>query len=255
MGDSVTTTASGIELASNEIAFHFDSKDGVTATTLGRFLQRAATVARGQGAELQVVGLREGSLDVLLKVVAKSKIAKNAKEEFEKAPVGTTAAGAALVGAVVSAIIFATGSGKPTPLAKSAAEIIEQTTVTQIHLVTVNQNVVIMDIEGAKRNRALELQYAEDTKPVSERPHLAPLPSSEMRRLSTDMEEGKLTGWIGTFEGELHFRPDGYRYSAPVDLRFSNATSLPVGRYRVKGDLLLKAGRPDEFVILTAEPE
>lgn len=133
----MTATASGLELASNEFALHFDSKDGVTATNLGRFLQRAATVARGQGAELQVIGLREGSLDVLLKAVAKSKIAKNAKKEFEKAPVGTTAAGAALVGAVVSALIFATSSGKPTPLAKSAADIIEQTTVTQIQVVTV----------------------------------------------------------------------------------------------------------------------
>ena len=255
MGNSVTRTASGLELASNEFAFHFDSKDGVSATNLGRFLQRAATVARGQGAELQVVGLREGSLDVLLKAVAKSKIAKSAKNEFEKAPIGTTAAGAALVGAVVSALVLAANSGKPTPLAKSAADIIEQTTVTQIQVVTVNQNIVIMDVEGAKQVRALDVPYADDDKVSSERPYPAHLPSPEMWRLSTEMEKGQLTGWIGTFNGEMHFRPDGYRYSAPVDLRFSNATSLPVGRYRVKGDLLLKAGRPDEFVILTADPE
>lgn len=255
MGNRVTTTASGLELAADEFAFHFDSNNGVTATDLGRFLQRAATVARGQGAELQVVGLRDGSLNVLLKAVARSRFAKNAKKEFEKAPVGTTAAGAALVGAVVSALIFATSSGKPTPLAKSAADIIEQTTVTQIQVVTVHQNVVIMDIEGAKQVRALEFPYTDDAKLVAEAPHHARLPSPEMRRLSTEMEKGNLTGWIGTFDGELHFRPDGYRYSAPVDLRFSNATSLPAGRYRVKGDLLLKAGRPDEFVILTAEPE
>lgn len=251
----MTTTALGFKLAADEFAFHFDSKNGVTATELGRFLQRAATVARGQGADLQVVGLRDGSLDVLLKAVARSKFTKNAKKEFEKAPVGTTAAGVALVGAVVSALIFATSSDKPTPLAKSAADVIEQTTVTQIQVVTIHQNVVIMDVEGAKQVRALELQHADGPKLLPGASDLARLPSPEMRRLTTEMEKGSLTGWIGTFGGELHFRPDGYRYSAPVDLRFANAGSVPAGRYRVKGDLLLKAGRPDEFVILTAEPE
>lgn len=247
-------TKSGFELSADEFAFHFDSKNGVAAKELGHFLQNAATVARVQGVELHVVGLRDGSLEVVLKAVSKSKFAKNAKKEFEKAPIATSAAGAALVGAVVSAIIFATSSGMPTPLAKSAAQLIEKTSVTQIQIVTLHQNVVIMDIEGAKQVRALALQHAGAPKPLPE--FRAPiLPSSEMRRLSAEMEKGNLTGWIGEFDGELHFRPDGYRYSAPIDLRFANTTDLPTGRYRVRGDLLLKAGRPDEFAILTAEPE
>lgn len=251
----MTTTALGFTLAEDELAFHFDSGNGVTATELGRFLQNAATLARGQGAELLVVGLREGSLDVLLKAVAKSKLTKNAKKEFEKAPVGTTAAGAALVGAVVSAIIFATSLGKPTPLAKSAADIIEKTTVTQIQIVTLHRDVVIMDVAGAKQVREFELQYTDSPKLLSKEPKLAQLPSAEMLRLTAEMEKGNLTGWIGWFDGELHFRPDGYRYSAPVDFQFANVKNVPAGRYRVKGDLLLKAGRPDEFVILTAQPE
>lgn len=250
----MNAAVSGYELSADEFAFHFDSKNGVPATELGHFLQRAATVARRQGAELHVVGLRDGSLEVVLKAIAKSKLAKNAKKEFEKAPLGTSAAGAGLVGAVVSAIIFATSSSTPTPLAKSAANLIEQTSVTQIQVVTVNQNVVIMDVEGAKQVRALDLPYAGGAKFLP-KSHGASLPSPDMRRLSAEMEKGSLTGWIGEFGGELHFRPDGYRYSAPIDLRFANTTELPAGRYRVRGDLLLKAGRPDEFVILTAEPE
>jgi len=247
-------TGSGFVLSADEFAIYFDSKNGVAATELGHFLQRVATVARGQGAELHVVGLRRGSLEVVLKAISKSKIAKNAKKEFEKAPIGTSAAGAALVGAVVSAIIFATNSETPTPLAKSAANLIEQTSVTQIQVFTVHQNVVIMDVEGAKQVRALDLPHADGPKLLSES-RFASLPSTEMRRLSTEMEKGNLAGWIGEFDGELHFRPDGYRYSAPIDLRFANTTELPAGHYRVRGDLLLKAGRPDEFVILTAEPE
>jgi hypothetical protein len=197
-------TASGFALSADEFAFHFDSKNGVAATALGHFLQRAATVARGQGAELHVVGLRDGSLEVVLKAIAKSKFAKNAKREFEKAPIGTSAAGAGLVGAVVSAIIFATSSSTPTPLAKSAANLIEQTSVTQIQVVTVHQTVVIMDIEGAKQVRALDLSYAGGPKLLPES-RVASLPSPEMRRLSTEMEKGNLTGWIGGFDGELHF--------------------------------------------------
>jgi hypothetical protein len=250
----MNTTESRLELSPDEFAFYFDSKNGVAATELGRFLQRAATVARGQGAELHVIGLRFGSLEVVIKAISKSKFTKNAKKEFEKGPIATSAAGAALVGAVVSAIIFATNSDTPTPLAKSAAHLIEQTSVTQIQIVTVNQKVVIMDIEGAKQIRALEISNEGGHKLLSES-RFASLPSPEMRRLSAEMEEGNLTGWIGEFDGELHFRPDGYRYSAPIDLRFAKTKHLSAGRYRVRGDLLLKAGRPDEFVILTAEAE
>jgi hypothetical protein len=250
----MANAALDFKLADDEFAFYFDSNSGVDATELGRFLQRAAAVARGQGADLRVVGLRDGSLAVLLKAIKKSKIAKNAKKDFNKAPIATSAAGAALVGAVVSALIVATSCDKPTPMAKSAADVIEQTSVTQIQLVTVNQTVVIMDEEGARQVRALERQ-AERPKLLTGAADVARLPSPEMRQLSAHMEEGSLTGWLGRFNGELHFSPDGYRYSAPVDLRFANADDFPAGRYKVKGDLLLKAGRPDEFVILRAEPE
>lgn len=246
--------ASEFQFSADEFAIYFDSDGGVAATELGHFLQRVATVARGQGAELHVVGLREGSLEVVLKAISRSKLIKNAKKEFEKAPIATSAAGAALVGAVVSAIIFAINSAAPTPLAKSAANLIENTSVTEIRVVTVYQNVTIMDVEGAKQISTLASVYAKQPQMLPDT-RVASLPSPDLRRLSAEIEKGNLTGWIGEFDGELHFRPDGYRYSAPIDLRFANTKALPVGRYRVRGDLLLKAGRPDEFVILTAEPQ
>jgi hypothetical protein len=60
-GIRMADTALGFELADDELAFYFDGSNGAAASELGRFLQRTATVARGQGTDLRVDGLREGT--------------------------------------------------------------------------------------------------------------------------------------------------------------------------------------------------
>ena len=54
------------KLNSNQFLLHFATENGVEAKALATFLQRAATVARGQNADLRVIGIQAGSLNVII---------------------------------------------------------------------------------------------------------------------------------------------------------------------------------------------
>ena len=76
--------AERLGLGPDEFAFHFETAVGVDADALATFLKRAATVARRSGADLRVVGMSEGSLDVVIKAIQ-----KGARKELLEKPIGT----------------------------------------------------------------------------------------------------------------------------------------------------------------------
>lgn len=142
----MTSIVDGLTLQPDELAFHFAGDGGVDVDALSNFLRRASTVAKGRGAELRAVGLRDGSLVVKLRVIAKSKIAQNASKKFVADPLDGAVKVTALVGAVAGAIIWMMSpAGGDTPVAKAGAQIVEEHNVTQISIVTNNDTTVIMD--------------------------------------------------------------------------------------------------------------
>lgn len=84
----------------DEFAFHFETEIGVDADALANFLKRAATAARRAGGEIRVVGLQEGSLNVILKAFK-----KGAAKEFKDKPIDTTIKSTVFVTAIVTAIV------------------------------------------------------------------------------------------------------------------------------------------------------
>ena len=66
-----------------------------------------------------------------------------------------------------------------------------------------------------------------------------------------DARTGDLTGETSIVKGELHFRPDGYRYWVPVDENpvMANSAMQSGGRYRVSGRIALSSGRPDRIIV------
>ena len=241
--------AADLRLQPDEFAVLFRSDAGVDANELGIFLQRASTVGRRAGAELQVVAVEHGSVAVILRTIKRSSIAKSAGKEFAKAPIGTTAAGTAIVGAVVSAIVFAMAAthGEVTPLAKAGADLVENHQVQEIQIVTINQTFVVMDEHRVEQLRAVERRV--------ELPREA-LPAPEVRQLIAQGRKGTLSGEVFYVAGELHFRPDGYRYLVPVDTRRSEAIGdLKVDvHFRVVADILTHNGQPDTIIIHDATP-
>src|SRR5687768_8345280 len=92
-------------LGPDEFAFRFVTEEGVDAVELGVFLQRAATVARAQGAELQVTAIEAGTVSVVLKALRAAK--SRAQREFNRAPLAATDAALGLAGKVVAGIVAA----------------------------------------------------------------------------------------------------------------------------------------------------
>jgi hypothetical protein len=146
----VAAIAEQPSLRRNEFAFHFETDNGVAVDMLATFLRRAATVARSRGADLRVVGVREGSLAITL-----SAIKKGAAKEFREKPIDTTVKVSALVVAVVGAIVAAMSLAKSgvSPLAAAAIELVDHQEVTQITIVTSEANTVLINKEIAKRVR------------------------------------------------------------------------------------------------------
>lgn len=245
-GEPMASLASELQLRPDELAFYFRSEEGVDALELGVFLQRAATVARSRGADLRVTATREGSLAVILRAVRKSSIAKNARKEFTKAPIATTAAGAGLVGMVAGAIIYAMSpnTGKATPLAKAGADVVEQSHVTEIHVVTLNKTTVVMDEIRARQVREV-VHRRKRRIPALSRP--------EVQELIGYAREGSLSGAVLDVGGELHFRPDGYRYLVPIDPRSEAAEELfPDAHFQVRGEVTTHHGQPNTIIIHSA---
>lgn len=101
-----------LNLRPDEFAFYFEAEWGVEVDALANFLKRASTVARSHGAELRVVGLREGSLAVILRAIKKSKIVENATKEFVDKPLEGGVKVTTLVGAIAAAIVYLMLPGK-----------------------------------------------------------------------------------------------------------------------------------------------
>ena len=247
--------AERLELGPDDFAFYFESNNGVEANALADFLKRAASVAKRHYGELRVVAIRDGSLAVVVKALKKSTIVTNAKKEFVTKPIDTTAKVSSLVAAIVGAVIYAMSpeKGGDTPLAKAGASIVENHSVTSISVVTNNTTTVVMNQSIAARLREVE---------ESGRSAI-PAPRTQIERLSPGVEElledarqGSLIGETVLVNGELHFRPDGFRYLVPIDQRASDAAAkLPPGaRVRVTGHIETLDGQPDRLVIHSAAP-
>ena len=251
-------TAENLDLGPDEFAFYFETNGGVDADALANFLKRAATFAKQRGSNLQVVGLRQGSLAVVIKVIQNSKIGQGAAKEFSEKPIDTTikvsGSVAAIAAGIVSAIVYAMSPdhGKTTPLAKSGAEIVEKHKVNQITIVSNTNNTIIMN-----QSIASEIREAErDRYPMLPQPErLAQLPPP-VAAMIEDARRGELSGDATLVGGELHFRPDGYRYWVPVDIQsaVNYEKILPGKRFRISGRIATRDGQPDRIVVNQAEP-
>jgi len=230
--------AERLDLGPDEFAFHFKTGAGVDADALATFLKRAATVARRSGGELRVVGVHEGSLDVVLKAIK-----KGAAKEYAEKPIDTTIKTSAFVTAIVAGIIhlMSPQQSGDTPIAKAGADIIESNEVSEISIVTNEQRHVVMNPAIAKLVRE-----------VREELHLLDGPPENLRLsapvagLLRDVRSGELSGETSVVKGELHFRPDGYRYWVPV---VESDLLKPGARYRLSGHIALKGNQPDRIII------
>ncbi|MBZ9769873.1 hypothetical protein LB526_24220 [Mesorhizobium sp. CA6] len=238
-------TDNGYELGSDQFAFYFLGEKGIEASELGTFLQRAATVARRGGAELRVTAIEPGSLAVIIRAIRLASAAYAIREEFSATPIKTTAATGALVTLVIGALVRAMSPEASQPLARVGAELVEKQQVERIEIRTRDKTIVVMDLDTAIRVREIER--------ASKGPRL--LQATEVRRLMEDGREGKLTGRAVEVEGELHFRPDGYRYLVPVNIASEAlAALLPGTHFKISADLLTRNGQPDTIMIHKATP-
>jgi len=243
----MASLASELQLRPDEFAFYFQSEAGVEAHELGLFLQRAATVAKRQGAELRVTTTKSGSLAVILQAFRRSRRAPAGRDEVAKPPTAVRAASAGLAITVAGAIIYAMTPrpGHVTPLAKAGAEVVEKCHVQQIQVVTIKETTVVMD-----ENRAQRVREFQD---IERRRSLA-LPPAEVQLLIGAARKGTLSGDVVDVEGELHFRPDGYRYLVPINMGISDAAQelYPRAHFRVQADLRTLDGQPDTIIIHSA---
>jgi hypothetical protein len=233
-------------LAPNQFAILFETNRGIEAGDLGTFLKRAATLARREGAELRVIRFETGSLATIFEALKKSNVAKNAKKEFVKSPIASTGVMTGVVTAVATALIWAfdTDDAGATPIARAGACVVEEKEVTEIKLVTVESTVVLMDEKKARKVREIER--------TRDRPKQ--LEYEQIQLLADRASGGSLEGGVVSIYGELHFRPDGYRFLVPIDFsRMDPAVELyPDAHFRVSGEIIMRHGRPDAIVVHSA---
>lgn len=253
----MTPAEKQLELDPSEFAFYFESDTGIEAGDLGDFLKRTAIVARREGAEIRVVGFEQGSLIVVFKAIAKKakSTATKVKKEFNKAPLGATASAATIIVPIVGAIVWAMSPDSAAPLAQASAEVMEKHEVTAIKLITINENITVMDEERAEQVREVvrhrkAMRAAQREMMIEDR--------REPRALLThEPIHQKFEGSFAQLGGELHFRPDGYSYFVPVVFmkREEQEKVLPGGLadegfYRVDAHLIFKQKMPDRMIIL-----
>lgn len=240
-------TAADLDLAPDDLAFYFASEEGIEASDLGQFLQRAAVVARQAGAELRVTALRPGSLSVIMKAVRRTRIGRAAERELHKTPMAVGIAGASLALSVATAVASAMSPEEAgvTPIAKAGATVVENHRVERIEIVTVRETIIIMDRERAQEVPTLERRSRRA------QPRLA---GSDVLAIADEGRRGSLTGGVYDVGGELHFRPDGYRYLVPIDLGRSDAAEelYPEAHFRVSAELKTHRGQPNTIVIRSA---
>lgn len=248
-----------LDLRPDELAFRFDTDRGVDVEHLATFLQRVTTVSRRAGTEFVVVGVPDGSVIVKLRAVA-----KRANREFMKAPLAGAAAamavggGIAGIGGAVTAIVHAMvpSYAKVSPIAKAGAVLVEDHHVEKIEIITNNQTIVVMD-----GPRAAQIRMLEEHRKAG-RGQKASYAEAEMRvgpsvpHMIVAAREGTLSGEILDVDGEMHFRPDGYRYLVPVDADSTAYRELGPGAHvRVQGEIVARRGQPDRIVIDAASAD
>lgn len=234
----------------SEFAFYFMTETGIEAGDLGDFLKRTATVARREGAELRVLAFENGSLFVIFKAIKKKakKTAKAANKEFDRAPITTTAA---VLVPLIGAIVWAMSPDAAAPLAKASADVMEKHEVTQIQLITVEKNILVMDEDTAAEVRET-IRRRRIERMIDRAPELEDF-REEIPRLEHDPVHRKFEGSFGVFEGEFHFRPDGYRYFVPVEFLDRAESEKILGDgflYRVDAYLSFRQRMPDRMVVL-----
>lgn len=234
------------KLDDSEFALYFSGGDGVSAESLGDLLRRAAIVARRAGAELQITAIEPGSLAVVMRTLKKSGAAVG--NEFKGSPVQTSAATAALVTLVVGALAqtMSPESGEAKPLARAAAEIVERGDAERIEIITRKSTILVMDADRAGHIRENDRR----------KKHSRILDASTVGALMESARMGTLTGTVLDVEGELHFRPDGFRYLVPIDLRRSDGAQMlyPGLHTRVSAELTTLHGQPDTMLIHQSMP-
>ena len=238
------------ELGSDQLAFYFDCEGGIDADVLGKFLQRAATVARGKDANLQVLVARDGSLAIIVRVLKRSRSAVG--KEFGAAPIQTSAAATVIVASVAAAISYAMNpdSGMTTPLAKAGAELVEERGIKSIELVTKDSTILIMD-----RDRAINILHRSTSTRIESVPSLMrDLSLVEADLMAVRAFEGMLIGTVLVVDSELHFRPEGYRYLIPMNFPSNyDGRDLVSGKaYRIRGHIKFRGLAPDLIVINSA---
>lgn len=239
--------AEQLNLRPNEFAFHFETDNGVEAGVLATFLTRVARVARHQRADLRVVGVRAGTLTVIMAAVR-----KGAAKEFTEKPIDTTIKASVFVTGIAAAIVAAMSPAKDSLLAKAGADLVDRHEVTQITIVTNEAETVLMNKEIAKRVREA-------------RPHTGHALSASKAvaghipqravELVEDARRGDLSGEVLFVKGYPHFRPDGYKFLVPVVMASHGIEQLsPGGHYRVTGHITTMDGQPDLLVVDSAVP-
>jgi hypothetical protein len=103
---------------------------------------------------------------------------------------------------------------------------------------------------------ARQLREARQQQNLLSGPDTVPRLSAPVAGMLRDARSGDLSGETSIVKGELHFKPDGYRYWVPVDENpvTANGVLLTGGRYRVSGHIALKGGQPDRIVVDQAVP-
>lgn len=216
------------------------------------FLQRAATVARRAGTELAVVGVPEGSLIIKLRAVSKA-----AGKEFNKTPLSATASAAA-IGTVIVAIVHAMipSGGKITPIANAGAQLVENHQVQSIQVITINQTFIVMDPIRAAQVRMLQARGKEAGSVKASVESAASAQRAMVPKLVSDAQRGALGGDIFEVDGELHFRPERFRYLVPIDPQSPSFAKLrPDQHVTVSGTIVTLGGLPDRIVIETISPQ
>lgn len=245
-----------LALEPSEFAFYFKSEIGIEAGDLGDFLKRTATIAKREGAELRVVGFESGSLFVIFKAIAKAaeKTATKVGKAFEEDPLAAAEKSVIIVGAIAGAIVWAMSPDSAAPLAKAGADVMEKHEVREINLITVNENILVMNEDSAERVREVISERRE------RRAEMRMVQIEDYRETVPRLEHAPVHRiFEGTFtkiEGGFYFRPEEYSYFVPVDF-LNRAESEKIHGddwiYKIDANLSFHHRMPHRMTVLKVE--